>query len=119
MHPKQAYEQTITSKLEALPVPDMADAIWARIEAQLDLDMPTDDGGGNPSSPSGGGWAGKASLFAVIAAIVIVYFLRSRTEHPDTFDPAPAAVPGATRKLPGQPASGPAPSGAQKRITPA
>ncbi|MGZ8516832.1 MAG: hypothetical protein ACXWWD_05755 [Chitinophagaceae bacterium] len=81
MHDKKAYEQTITSKLEALPVPDMADAIWTRIEAQLDLDMPEDDGGGNnnpPSSPRSG-WLGKAGIVLFVAAFVLSIFLyRSR-----------------------------------------
>ena len=52
MNNKQAYEITITSKLEALPLPDMEDAIWSRIEAQLDIDLPTDDGGGGTSAPN-------------------------------------------------------------------
>ena len=58
MNERKAYEQTIKGKLEAIPLPDMEDAIWARIETQLDIDMPTDDGGGNapsPNNPSGFG----------------------------------------------------------------
>jgi hypothetical protein len=84
MHSKEAYEQTITSKLEALPVPDMADAIWARIEAQLDLDMPTDDGGGNsPSSPPGGGLIGRAGIFLFVAALVLTFFLYTSRKNRD------------------------------------
>ena len=45
MKEKRAYEHIISGKLEALPVPDMEDIIWARIETRLDTDMPTDDGG--------------------------------------------------------------------------
>src|SRR6476620_1768263 len=41
MNQKLTYEQTITGKLEALPVPDMEAAIWKRIEFQLDIDMPS------------------------------------------------------------------------------
>ncbi len=84
MHDKQAYEQTVTRKLEALPVPDMADAIWIRIEAQLDLDMPEDDGGGNSNPPSSprGGWIGKAGIFLFVTALVLSFFLfRSRNNN--------------------------------------
>jgi hypothetical protein len=89
MHDKKAYEQTITSKLEALPVPDMADAIWARIEAQLDLDMPEDDGGGNnnPSSSPRMGWPGKLGIILFVAALVTTFFLsgsRKNTVAPGT-----------------------------------
>ena len=81
MHDKKAYEQIITSKLEVLPVPDMADAIWARIEAQLDLDMPEDDGGGDQSPPSSPriGWPGKLGIVLFVAAFISIFFLsRSR-----------------------------------------
>jgi hypothetical protein len=73
------YEQTISSKLGALPLPDMADAIWSRIETQLDIDMPTDDGGGNNSGPDSpmpriiiGG-----SVFIIIIAF-IAFFLNPK-----------------------------------------
>ena len=78
MREKQTYENTITSKLEALPIPDMADAIWSRIEAQLDIDLPTDDGGGNtpgPGSPFGFGWLGGSALFILAAGVISFFFL--------------------------------------------
>ena len=34
------YEQTIANKRDGIEVPDMADAIWGRIEAVLDVEMP-------------------------------------------------------------------------------
>ena len=78
MNNKQAYEITITSKLEALPLPDMEDAIWSRIEAQLDIDLPTDDGGGGtsaPKSPINFGWFGGAGLFCITAVLISLFTL--------------------------------------------
>ena len=76
MDERLRYEQLIGGKLQSLPVPDMQDAIWARIKTQLDLDMPTDDGdgGSSPQSPSGPkiiGWG----LSVVIITLVIIFFL--------------------------------------------
>ena len=48
MRKKETYEVTLTSKLEALPLPNLEHMIWSRIEAELDIDMPTDDGGEIP-----------------------------------------------------------------------
>lgn len=45
------YEITIAEKLEQLSVPDMVDAIWARIEKQLDAELPDDEGPGEPPAP--------------------------------------------------------------------
>lgn len=80
-HPK--YEQTIAGKLQSLPVPDMADAIWSRIEAQLDIDLPTNDGGGtNPSSssPAGPGIIGWGLSVVVIALISIFLLVKNKKE---------------------------------------
>lgn len=78
MHPKERYEEIITGKLAALPLPDMADAIWLRIERQLDIDMPTDEGGDVPEPPSpwngGGGLVFGAGLLTVIGAMLIAFF---------------------------------------------
>lgn len=77
MNQKTTYEQLITGKLEGIPVPDMADAIWARIENQLDIDMPTDDGGTDPEprDPSGGGWVGGTGLFVFVVALVTIFLI--------------------------------------------
>ncbi len=77
MNDNPIYEQLIAQKLQQLPVPDMADAIWARIEMQLDNDMPTDDTNNSPSTPPSPikplrktmGWL--TAIIAVIAIIVI------------------------------------------------
>ncbi|HEU0112637.1 MAG TPA: hypothetical protein VFQ73_17305 [Flavisolibacter sp.] len=75
MNQKKAYEQIITGKLEALPLPDLADAIWARIETQLDIDMPEGDGGPGSGPSSGGGWIGGAGLFVFVAALITIFLL--------------------------------------------
>lgn len=82
MSEKKAYEQIISSKLEALPLPDMADAIWGRIEAQLDIDLPTDgDGGGGPSPvPTPSGWMGGAGLLVFIAALISIFFITKNNQ---------------------------------------
>lgn len=75
MDQKAIYEITITDKLEQLTVPDMADAIWARIETQLDIDMPTDDGPSEPpTKPSWGSDFGLSLIF-IAALISIIYFV--------------------------------------------
>jgi hypothetical protein len=78
MNNKLKYELTITEKLEQLSVPDAVDAIWARIEATLDLDMPTDEGPNEPpaGSPSGPGfWFGAVFLVALLS---VVYFVNNK-----------------------------------------
>ena len=77
MDQQPSSEQLLALTLQGRPVPDMADAIWARIEAQLDIDMPTDEGGSNdpgPSSPRGSGIIGWG-LSVVIVALVSAFLL--------------------------------------------
>lgn len=69
MNEKQPYEILITEKLQAIPVPDMVDMIWARIEEKLDTDMPTDDGD-NPA-PAGPPPVTKFIIGAGITAVVV------------------------------------------------
>ncbi len=82
MNQKATYELTITEKLEQLSAPDMVDAIWARIEAQLDIDLPTDDGPANPPAAPKTGPAKWISRGFVIAAIsiVLIYFFNNRKQ---------------------------------------
>lgn len=84
MNERTTYEHIISGKLQTLPVPDMADAIWARIEAQLDIDMPTDDGpdgdGGAPHFPTGGFLIGGISIIVV----AVLYFIFSQTNKSST-----------------------------------
>ena len=86
MNQKTRYELTITDKLQGLPLPDMEDAIWARVKTQLDLDLPTDDNDGDgPDAPSGGsGWSWGGSMFILVAALVAVFFLRKNNSQLQT-----------------------------------
>ena len=82
MNQKATYELTITEKLEQLTAPDMVDAIWARIEAQLDIDLPTDDGPTNPpAAPKSGPtkWINRGFIIAAVA-IVLIYFFNNRKQ---------------------------------------
>jgi len=77
MNQVTAYELLIAQKLEELVVPDHADAIWATIEHQLNIEMPS-----NPSSGSGGSsgfnwWIGGSGLFTLfIGTLTYVYVAR-------------------------------------------
>ncbi|RYF96183.1 MAG: hypothetical protein EOO00_03355 [Chitinophagaceae bacterium] len=106
MNNKAQYELTITEKLEQLSVPDKIDAIWARIEATLDLDMPTDDG---PKDPPAGSPAGPGFWFGAIFLIVllsVIYFVNKRTDLPESSQntspetPAVIQAPGAKNDKP-------------------
>jgi len=106
MDQRHTYEQTITSKLDILPLPDMADAIWSRIEQQLDTDMPTDDGsnGPAPSSPTPKLFIG-GSVFVVLVALVSFFLLRkTSTQQRPTINttPAPAKTEIQVSKPPGE-----------------
>ena len=82
MDQRLSYEQLIAGKLHSIPIPDMADAIWARVEAQLDIDLPTGDGGSAPQSPSSGpgiiGW-GLSVFVVVLISLFLLYKNNSKT----------------------------------------
>lgn len=78
MDQRTTYEIIIEGKLQALPIPDMADQIWSRIQGQLDIDMPNDDDTPGQGGPGGGspvirglGWG--ALIF--IGALITLFFL--------------------------------------------
>jgi hypothetical protein len=86
MNGKPAYEQLIADKLQTLPVPDMADAIWARIQTQLDIDLPADDGSGGdnpaPQAPSGGSnLLGQIGLFIGIVALLTFFIINKKNKQ--------------------------------------
>lgn len=89
MNNKATYELILTDKLDGLPIPDMADAIWNRIEHRLDLDMPEGDGGsGGDTGPFGGSpasWIGFGFTMFVVAFLAI--YLNRKEQSPDTFIP--------------------------------
>jgi hypothetical protein len=74
------YEITIAEKLEQLTVPDMVDAIWARIEKQLDAELPEDDGPGEPpASPKSGPGLGFFGGLIFTGIILFVLFKNHST----------------------------------------
>lgn len=89
MNDKATYELILTDKLQSLPIPDMADAIWNRIEHRLDLDMPEGDGGsGGDTGPFGGSpasWIGFGFTMFVVAFLAI--YLNRKEHSPDPFIP--------------------------------
>ncbi len=113
MNQRAKYEMTIADKLEQLSVPDMVDAIWSRIENQLDIDLPTDDGPPEPpSSPSAGGgaWTTPALVMAITAFIVTLFFITRKKADGDPAGSAPESVPTLEAPAGAAPGSPPAPS---------
>jgi hypothetical protein len=109
MNKKTTYELTIADKLQQLPLPDMEDAIWARIKTQLDLDLPEGDGGGShtPQAPSGG-WMWNAGLLAFVAAFFTIYLFTKNADRPTTTQTPPP--PANTVRAPlSQPTTPPSP----------
>jgi len=84
------YEKLIAEKLDQVPVPDMADSIWASIEMQLDVDANTPDNTSTPKKATkfkGKGWYGFAGA-ATIA--VSLWWFTSHTDHtPEKATPVP------------------------------
>ncbi len=89
MNKRPTYEQLISEKLENITIPDMADAIWARIESQLDIDMPTNDGSNppTPENPSGGSLFTGGIVGIVLLAIVTIFLLTKNHKKENTAQP--------------------------------
>jgi hypothetical protein len=99
MDQRTTYELTISEKLGQLPLPDLQDQIWARIETQLDTDMPTDDGGGaGPQSPDWRNLLGRIGPFALVVAIVTIFLLTRSSSKQE---------PAQSRQFPSTPVSQP------------
>lgn len=78
MNQPTTYEQLIAVKLQELSAPAKIDAIWARIEQQLDVEMPTDESGPTDtgaSSHPGFYFPGSKFLYVLLAAVAGIYFL--------------------------------------------
>lgn len=81
MNKQMTYEITIKKKLENIPVPDLSEMIWARIENELDAD----EGNGDdhnppaPSSPAGGIMLGGTALLFLIA--LLFYFINNEQKE--------------------------------------
>ena len=78
MNQPTTYEQLIAAKLQELSAPTKIDAIWARIEQQLDVEMPTDESGSTDtgaSSHPGFFFPGSKFLYVFLAAVAGIYLL--------------------------------------------
>jgi hypothetical protein len=89
------YEQVIADKFSHAAIPDMADEIWASIDAELGPDTPAGDGGGNEppaSSPSGSGWAtGFKFLIVAVVTVTVLFIVRKRNANKVKENNSPAA----------------------------
>jgi hypothetical protein len=94
MNEQPLYDTLIAAKLEQLPVPDMADAIWLRIKDQLDTDMPSGDHNPPPPAPPRGGRTGwrRWSLLAAVAVLFLIYTLNKQQHHQSPQQQIPGAV---------------------------
>ncbi len=82
---KQPYEIIIADKLQQLPVPDMADGIWARIELELDASVNEDaNEPAKPAHPNSEGVAAKtiAIIGGGLIALVVLFFIIKKNTKP-------------------------------------
>lgn len=107
MNQKTTYEVTITSKLNQLPIPDLREAIWARIEGELDADMPTDDGGDTPPSSPRGGQVLPYALPGIVVIIIALFLIKINKQNSKP-NKIPATTP-ATQTIITTPAASPPP----------
>ena len=75
------YEQLIGDKLEQIPLPDLMEAIWTRIETELDTDLPDGDQNDPGAGPLGGIFGGKFILF-ICALIMTFFFYQNNKKQP-------------------------------------
>lgn len=86
------YEEQIAGKLVQVPLPEMEDAIWSRIEGMLDADSELDESNSkqntNTESKTNSSFLServKVVLFIVVAAFIlcIIIIRKQRSEKPD------------------------------------
>ena len=109
MDERLQYEQLIGSKLQSLPIPNIEDAIWARVKAQLDIDLPSDENNSEdePQSPKGPGIVGWGLSLLIIALVSTFLVLKNKPTVEDK------SVPSTTREQLNSPSvqnTGPPPS---------
>jgi hypothetical protein len=121
---RQPYEILIAEKLDSIQVPDMADAIWANIEMQLDLDPHINSGDQLPSDTLPVNAIMHMLKWAIIvittAALitVAVFLLRNKSEKDSNQQTDPPATESPIPETGSQnPPSGTSPDG--KKMQPA
>ncbi|ACU63776.1 hypothetical protein [Chitinophaga pinensis] len=97
MNQKETYEIIIAQKLEQLPVPAMEDAIWDRISAQLDIEMPQTTPSDN-TLPDNNAFLNIATLFVLITALSCYLFINFFHQTPEPVTPPPVSTPATTTK---------------------
>jgi len=115
MDQRLQYEQLIGEKLQGLSIPDMEDMIWARVKAQLDIDMPEDDkdGGENgPQSPVERGPLVWGLSIIIVALITTLLFLKNKPATTENIPSLPLITQPAN-----QPANQPTGPPAANKIT--
>ncbi len=98
------YEILIAKKVEQVPLPDMADSIWATIEQQLDAGTPDSGENSTSSTPPGKGLPGASKLLYVLvpAAIIVAtfYFTGNKKTQPDKTEQVAPVLPAETAITP-------------------
>lgn len=88
MNKPTPYEQLLAAKLDQIPVPDMSDTIWSRIETQLDGVVP---------SPAKQPAPKIKELFiaagTILTASVIVFYFATRHQPVKPVAPLPPSPP--------------------------
>lgn len=79
------YEQTIAELKDGIEIPDMADAIWGRIESALEVEMPVNDTPAAPGKPfikNPAVWVISAGVIAIIIALFLLSRNRRTAQPP-------------------------------------
>jgi len=92
MSQSTTYEQLIAQKLQELAVPDQADAIWATIEQQLNIEMPVNGPGSGGLNNPGWGLGGGTLLTLFIAALTYIFISRQDLETERNVIDKPASI---------------------------
>lgn len=97
MNNRTTYEITIAEKLGQLQVPDLREAIWSRIEDQLDMDINGDDTPGDPpTAPKSSNWISITKRFgtltAIVAIITIIFINQKQSTPSSNQNNSPAPV---------------------------
>jgi hypothetical protein len=87
-----AYEQLIARKLEELIVPDNANAIWATIEQQLNIEMPTNGGSSAPGGFKPNLWIGGGFFTIIVAILMYVAISRQSLKNDRSKQEEPAII---------------------------